>query len=282
MALIRQADLGTAAREAVTLHLGDLARQAEALRQEATAQAQSIVAQAGRKRDQLLAGAREEGLKHGREAGYREGFAAGEQKGMEKALAEQRTRFEQIAQQWEKALAAFSAAREDMLLAARHDTVALAVAIAERVVKRTIETDPEIVSRQAAAVLALLSRPTRLQLRIHPADEPTLRVALPALLQRYTSAEHVEIGLDAALERGSCIARLAGGEIDASVATQFQRLIDAIAPAKVMPEGVIAVSEETATSARGVSTAAPAVSSQAPSPVPSAAMQHGLPPGANS
>jgi flagellar biosynthesis/type III secretory pathway protein FliH len=53
---------------------------------------------------------------------------------------------------------------------------------------------------------------------------------MPVLLERLGHTTEVTFAVDAALERGDIIVRMADGGVDASLATQLDRLCDALLP----------------------------------------------------
>jgi flagellar assembly protein FliH len=148
--------------------------------------------------------------------------------GHAKALAELKTRLQEIEARWMTAVTEFEAARDRMLTEARHDLLRLAVRIAERVIKRRIDTDPKVAASQLEAVLTHILRPSRLTVLACPDDLPALREAMPTLCARFSAAAHVELQGDPSLPRGSCVARTLGGEIDASIWTQLDRVADTL------------------------------------------------------
>jgi flagellar assembly protein FliH len=231
MALIRQSSTGTITRDAVVLDLGDLSRQGEQLKTKARADADRILAEARAERERLLAGAAEEGRAAGHAKGLEQGQREGHEAGRQAALAEMKQRLATLETGWTAALAKFEAERDNMLLEARHDVLRLACVGAELATKRAVRVEPDRVVDQVGAVLALISRPTRLTLSIHPDDRALLEEALPGLTSKYTAATHVEIATADSLDRGSCIARTGtGGEIDASIRTQLERIIESLMP----------------------------------------------------
>lgn len=236
MALIRQANAKTMARDAVVLDLGDLKRQGDEIKARARAEAELIIARARTEREKILAGAAEQGQREGLERGTIEGRRQGQAEGRAEALAQARPQLARLEEAWTKALADFQQQREDMLAAARTEVLRLALEIARLVTRREVQAHPEVVVDQVAAVLALLSRPSRLVISIHPDDQVLVVDALPALSQRFPAATHIELACDPALERGSCIARSgadgqsSGGEIDASIATQLARIVETLLP----------------------------------------------------
>ncbi|MCC6660865.1 MAG: hypothetical protein IT437_08265 [Phycisphaerales bacterium] len=229
MALIRQHDI--AGRDAVVLDLGDLMRQGERIKAAARAEADRTAAAARDERARIVAGAEEEGRKQGHEQGLATGHAEGLAAGRAEAVGEWMPRLEKLGQAWAAALASFEASRQQMVREARTEVVQLAALVAEKVAKRAVALNESAAADQLAAILTLITRPTRLVVTVHPDDEPVVREALPALAARLSPGTDAEFATDATLDRGSCIARTpAGGEIDASIATQIDRIAEALLP----------------------------------------------------
>ena len=76
MAVIKKSEAVNAARNAVVLDLGDIARQAELLRRRAEEQAEAIVADAREQRERLVSTGYTEGHVEGSKKGYSEGKVA--------------------------------------------------------------------------------------------------------------------------------------------------------------------------------------------------------------
>lgn len=231
MALIKACDPSARSGTAVVLDLGDLSRQAEALRQRARAEAERIVREAREERERILKGAVEEGRAAGFERGLEEGRERGAAEGREQAAAEMAERLRGIEQGWSRALEEFERGRGAMLLEARQAIVSLAALVASRVSRRVVELDAETVARELESAIALVAAPTRLRVRVHPDDREIVSRHLPGLASRLAGAEHVEIEEDASLTRGGCVVRTAGGgEIDATIETQVGRLVSLLVP----------------------------------------------------
>ena len=244
MALIRNANAATIAREAIVLDLGDLREQGERMIRAARAEAERVVSDARTERGRILAGACEEGRAEGHERGLEQGRITGREEAKGQALDEHRERLARVESAWTGALGEFAARREDLVQGALRDVLRLAVTIAERVAKRAIELDPRVVEHQLAAVLAVVVRPTELVVRINPRDRATVERALPGLMAAMPAVRCAEIVDDAAVERGGCIARTrgeagsgdaGGGEIDARIETQLDRIVEAILPGTTRP-----------------------------------------------
>jgi flagellar biosynthesis/type III secretory pathway protein FliH len=231
MAVIRQSQADRIVRDAIVLDLGDLTRQADQVRTRAKADAEAILTQAAAERQRLIAGAREEGRAQGLEEGRKQGREEGKKEGAAAALVERRDALSKLEAAWGAALEGFSRERDEMYLEARQDVLALAVTMGERITRRKVEVDPTVVAGQMEAVLELLAAPTKLTLAVGPQDEPLAREALPQLLAKFSAAKHVDIVTDASLTPGSCVARSgAGGQVDASIPTQLDRMVAALMP----------------------------------------------------
>lgn len=231
MALLRPSELSGLPRDAIVLDLGDLASQGRQLSAAAQARADRIIADAKAERDRILAGAYEagygKGLEEGRAAGRKEGCKAGEAT----ALSECRDRLSKLDAAWSASLASFESGRDNLLQSARADFLSLALRVAERVVKRRIECDPSVVIDQVASAMTQVSRPTGIQVSLHPDDIPLVQAAMPEMGKTLAAARHATLTPDGALQRGCCIVRSeGGGEVDASISTQLARITDAILP----------------------------------------------------
>jgi hypothetical protein len=79
-------------------------------------------------------------------------------------------------------------------------------------------------------VLELVGRPTRLVVRINPEDIERTKRDLPALAARFAGAAHAELLPDASLSRGSIVAATEAGEIDATIETQLDRIVESLLP----------------------------------------------------
>ncbi len=231
MAMIRRADIEGAPRQALVMDLGDLRARGETLIREATAKAEEIIREAKAERERLLATARSEGYRTGHAEGLAKGHAEGLERGVEEARTAKREEIESVTAPWAAALEAFESAREAMIQAARTEVVCLAAEIAARVTRRCVELDAAAVLPQMEAVLSAVARPSRLTLRVHPADLALARAELPDLIARFDLCRHAELVPDSGLERGSCVASTDdGGRIDAGFEAQLDRIISALLP----------------------------------------------------
>ncbi len=231
MALIKRADADSIAREAVTLHLGDLERQGETLVAEAEARAERILVKARAERDLLIAGAAERGYKAGYAKGHAEGMAKGREAGEAEAVEHTTATISALAEQWGLAMGRFEDARERMLSDARSDIVRLATLFAEKVARRVVELDDATVGRTLEGVLRRVVGPTALTVAVHPDDLGTAERLLPTMVDRIGGSSHASVIADRSIERGGCIVRTSGGGvIDADVRAQIARMVAVLLP----------------------------------------------------
>lgn len=230
MAVIKHAESGRLAKQAIVLDLGDLRRVAEAMEHEAIERATGIVTEARRERERLITGAVEKGHSDGFRAGHAEGMTEGRGVGRAEALAAMTEQLGLLKESWRAALSAFEMQRDGLLLAAESEVLALAVAVAERVTKRVVKLDGAVVKDQLASALALAVRPSRLSVEVNADDLALAQEALPGLVERLARDAHFTLGTSDALSRGSAVVRTDLGEIDASIDTQLDRIIEAILP----------------------------------------------------
>ncbi len=231
MALIRGASALAAAKDAVVLNLGDMARQGEAIVAAAKKRAEGIVRDAEAERARLIAGAAEEGKKKGLEEGLVVGQAKGEKLGREAAQKERAAALAAIEKSWNESLGAWEKTREAVASEAKEGVVRLAMEIATRIVKRQIEADQSAAVAQLEAALGLISRPTELVVSVHPQDRAVVEAALPSLAKRMGAAKGVELADDESVGRGGCVLRsrgALGGEVEATIAGQAERIAEAL------------------------------------------------------
>jgi flagellar biosynthesis/type III secretory pathway protein FliH len=88
------------------------------------------------------------------------------------------------------------------------------------------------------SVLATVIRPTEAVLAVSPEDRPLVDAALGGLIAQFPAIRNVSLQDDPRLARGSCVARmrdpetagLGGGEVDASLQTQLDRIVAVLLP----------------------------------------------------
>ncbi|MEM9083850.1 MAG: FliH/SctL family protein [Planctomycetota bacterium] len=230
MPVIRHDEAESMAREAIVLDLGDLQRHAELLRKRAEEQAEAIVVEAREERRKLLDGAEKEGYAKGFAEGKEVGLQDGRKEGHAEAAKQTLADGASVCASLSEALGGFEATREILMSDARQDLVALAIAIAQRVLHKAVEHDAEAAIAQLEAALSTVLEPTRLIIRMNPGDVSTGEEILGDLMQKYHLSAHAEIMGDEQVSRGSCLVRTDRGQIDAVIEHQLARVAEALVP----------------------------------------------------
>jgi len=230
MALIKNIQSDRLLKEAIVLDMGDLGRQADRLLSSARAEAQRITEHARSEADRLIQSADKRGYAEGLERGLAAARETGEREGRVLAVERVAKELEQLMQAWIAALEQWQVDRSAMLADAREDVIRFAFALAQKVVHRLVQTDSTIVRDQLAATLALLSKPTAIEISVNPADRQFAQEVLPGLLASIARCEHASIHDDPTMTRGGCVIATAGGRIDATIQTQLERIAEALVP----------------------------------------------------
>jgi flagellar assembly protein FliH len=105
----------------------------------------------------------------------------------------------------------------------RH-VVRLAIAIAERLVRRELDRAPEITLSLVREALDLAASSERISLHLNPDDCETLRDSLAQLTTQRSSTQRLEIVSDPAIAAGACVVKTEFGTIDQQFQSQLARI----------------------------------------------------------
>jgi flagellar assembly protein FliH len=157
----------------------------------------------------------------GQALGYQAGYEQGHAQGFEQGQSEAREEAARLA-----ALAeTFKAALDGAQSAISETLVALALDIAQQVVRQHVQHDPTALIAAAREVLAaepaLVGAPA---LIVSPADLPVVEAYLMEELQ----TRGWTVRTDPAVERGGCRAQAGTGEVDAGIDTRWERVAAAL------------------------------------------------------
>ena len=190
----------------------------------------ALLAEAVAEADALREAARAEGLA----AGRAEGLAAASEQ-IEKAAAREAERIaaDRLAAALPalEALTAAHAAEQQRWRAGwETDAVRLACAIAGRLLGRELAANPDTAGELAAEALSAAVGAGSAAVSLHPADLDALG---EAFAEKVAAAlgPGAKIAADASLNRGDCVVRTAGGEVDGRLSTRLDRLAAELLPA---------------------------------------------------
>ena len=165
--------------------------------------------------ERLCAEAREDGYQAGFHAGYQDGMRSGYEAGQAAVRAEAE-RIRQAADTLDRALKEFDQQVADEL-------VALAIEIARQVVRHEVATRPESIVGVVSEALAQLPH-QHAAIHMNPQDAALVRANIGETLSH---AGH-RILEEPHLKPGECLLEAGGSQIDASLATRWRRVIEAL------------------------------------------------------
>jgi len=206
------------------LELRDVERAAREVLDRAHADAEALRARATVESQQDLEARRLAAWREGFERGRAEGRETGAREGREAAQAEMKSELDRVAREGITAIDLFRRRREELIDALSREAVRLAVEIGRRLVHAAPRGDPELAAAQAAKALEMLGSPHEALIAVHPEDRAAVERHLAPLAHRLASGE-VRLVDDPAVGRGGCVARAAGGEVDASVEPMLDRVV---------------------------------------------------------
>jgi flagellar assembly protein FliH len=203
----------------------DLRHACDAYVEKVRAQAERILDEARTESEEI----RRSALRKAVEEGRREGLHNAEAEISEQAARQAK----QTAQDQLKTTlpamreAAEALAREKDRWLAEWETVAvrLSVAIAEKILRRRLETDAEVSAGLLKSTLELAAGVRKLSLRLHPDDATFLGEHVDELVCSIASCGEASVIPDSSVSRGGCLIETQHAVIDARLETQLERIV---------------------------------------------------------
>ena len=107
----------------------------------------------------------------------------------------------------------------------QHETIPLAVAIAERLVRRQIDLDPSVLLQWVSDAVSLARAESQLDIRIHPSDRQRLGPHLDRLTETASEVRKLRIVEDDSVQSPGVIVEGGDLRIDAQLTSQLDRLV---------------------------------------------------------
>jgi flagellar assembly protein FliH len=149
------------------------------------------------------------------EKGYAEGRHAGEQEAAQQA--------EPVMQRLVATIDEIASLRTGVMRRSERELIRLALAMAERIVRREIDIDKALLSVMARVAIDRLGEHAVATIHLHPSDCEV------ALSQRDPSQPGpIEIVADVNVPRGGCLVRSAFGSVDMGIDSQMRELARAL------------------------------------------------------
>lgn len=209
----------------------DIENQAKAILMRATQQADQILATAQNEGIAIRQKAYDQGFVAGREDGARKGGEEGRVAGKLAAFNEQKANLEQLVKTLSAAVTSLNSSRASLESTASAEVIKLSVAIARRVTKLQGLREEGVLSENIKAAMRLVIHATDVRIVLHPTQKQRLTEILPQLRLQWPKVTHIELVDDPAIAPGGCRIFAGGGEIDADLDQQINRIALDLLPA---------------------------------------------------
>lgn len=181
-----------------------------------TAQARAILEQCQRDCQQLRESARREAVEEGR--------AVIDQLAEQRAESLVNEKLTDVVARVDSICTALESATQQWLREWQHETVSLAIKIAEKLLVRQIEADPTILLHWIEEMVRLVQGQRQLTIKLSSADALKLSDALPALIERLSPGVDFQIVDDPTMEACSVVLQTPETTLDRMLRTQLERL----------------------------------------------------------
>ena len=228
MGLIKSANAPVAM---IPFSMKDIETQARALMNRATERAEGLLIEAQKEAEALKAAAKVEGLVEGKREGLAKGLEEGRKNGAQQALSEHRTQLADLIKGLTEAAADLDASRQQLENEALTEVIDLSVAIAMRITKRQGQIDPQVLIANVNDAMKLVVSSSDVRIALHPSQKQYFLDALPQLQMVWPTLQHVQLIDDATLAPGGCRVFSKGGQIDADLDGQLDRIVADLMPA---------------------------------------------------
>ncbi len=198
--------------QGVAFNLHDVSVNADSYVDTARSQASRIISRAKDQAEQL----REQGRKLGRHD------AAEQAKSAARAAVEER--LQTLLPALEEAIRSLHEAKQAWLRHWENSAIRLAVAIAEKIIRRELRDAPDISLELIRAALELAAGAGHVTIHLHPDDIETLGEQAAALVSQVVNLGPADIVADPQVGLGGCRLQTEFGEIDQRIESQLARI----------------------------------------------------------
>ena len=142
-------------------------------------------------------------------------FEEGYRQGLEKAQAD--------LADFRNSVADFMNAKNEVFEYIAPDILEISVDIAQKIIKKEVESDPQVLINTIIDVLRTVSKnEPRINIRVRPQAVSFVKDTLPDITYQYGIDSKINIISDPSIEEGGCVFQTNNGIVDASVDTQLE------------------------------------------------------------
>lgn len=208
----------------VAFNFDDFAARANRYLDQVRQQGVAILEEAKRKGNEDRERARQEGTKEGLLQGRRQAETEVSQRVEQRGRELADEQLHSLLPAMRQAVERLDRERAGLLRKWEEGLIQLAVRIAERLVRRTIETNDEITAQLVADVVELAAGSPEVTLRLHPEDVQALENAGTDLSRGAGGALAVHVVADSQVASGDCLAETRHGTIDGRLEQRLARI----------------------------------------------------------
>ncbi len=142
-------------------------------------------------------------------------FEEGYRKGLEEAKED--------LDEFRKQFSGFMSAKKDVFEYIAPDILEISVDIAKKIIKKEVESDPQVLINTIIDVLKTVSKSEpKINIRVKPQAVQFIKDTLPNITYQYGIEAKINIISDPSIEDGGCIFQTNNGIVDASIDTQLE------------------------------------------------------------
>ena len=120
-------------------------------------------------------------------------------------------------------LEGFMSARKDVFEYIAPDILEISVDIAKKIIKKELESDPQVILNTIVEVLRTISKSEpKITIRVRPQSVQFIKDTIPNITYQYGIDSKINIVADPSIEDGGCVFQTNNGIVDASIDTQIE------------------------------------------------------------
>ncbi len=152
--------------------------------------------------------------------GYEKGFAQGEKDGYE--LGEQKG--QKVLENLESLFDEMNLLRKDIVRQYEKEILDIIFAVSEKITHIQIGLNDTTVRDTILKAIHYVNEKSTITLRINPEDFNFVEQLRPEIFEQFRTLKSIMVHADTAIERGGCFLETPGGDIDATIETQLEKI----------------------------------------------------------
>lgn len=220
----------SAAAQAKPFNMGDIEAHARRMLLKARQDADQLLAAAQEEAEKIKANAHIEGLASGKKEGLVQGKAEGLKQGKAEAFEKESKQLSELIMLMQQSMQQLNDQQQELMNRSEAEVLPLALAIAEKVTRRMGTLDPRVVEANAREAVRLVLSRHDIRIAANPGQRVLLEEVAERLKQQWPQLERITIIEDPSITPGGCRVTTAGGEIDADLQSQLDRIARELVP----------------------------------------------------